>query len=471
MKLYNTRTRKKEMLPKTSGQPLRLFVCGPTVYDSLHIGNARVYVMFDVLVRYLRSQKKQVVYLQNITDIDDKIIARAKEKNISPKEIASTYTKLYLQHMKALGIDSVDTYAKATDYIPHIKKQIEGLIAKKHAYKIENDGWYFDLKTFPAYGKLSRRTVEQAEDGTSRIDASVHKRNRGDFCLWKFSRIGEPIWKARFGDGRPGWHIEDTAISESKFGSQYELHGGGRDLMFPHHEAEIAQQEALSGKKPCVRIWMHIGILTLQGKKMSKSLSNFITIEQFLSLFSPDIFRFFVLGNHYRSSLDYSETQVKAAQASLISLKELITKLRFRLQVKKRTQLSKKINISNDLKQLSTKFKEAMEDDLHTPRALAIMFETINKVNPNLWKLSASDAKRFHNLLLNQLEILGITIKTSSTPLSIRSLVKEREGFRRNKQFMHADVLRKRINALGYSIEDTPFGPLALPRSEFSIKP
>ena len=269
--LYNTLSGEKESftIPRRT---LRLFVCGPTVYDRSHIGHARIYIFFDVFAAYLKSLKARVFYLQNITDIDDKIIRRAKESGKEPLALAKELTRAHFADMKKLDVRNVTKYVPATKEIPTIIKQVAALIAKGVAYEIAGDGWYFDVSKFPEYGKLSRRTTEQAEDGVSRIDESINKRNRADFCLWKFKRDGEPSWKAPFGDGRPGWHIEDTAISEKYFGPQYDLHGGGLDLKFPHHEAEIAQQEALSGKK-LVKYWMHSGLVAVEGQKMAKSLT------------------------------------------------------------------------------------------------------------------------------------------------------------------------------------------------------
>ncbi|MEK7097892.1 MAG: cysteine--tRNA ligase, partial [Patescibacteria group bacterium] len=282
MLIYDTLSGEKKPLPETGGKPLRFFVCGPTVYDYIHIGNARTYSAFDTIVRYLRSRKIKVQYLQNITDIDDKIIKRALEEKKHIKTIANFYSRAYKQDMKSLKIISVNKYAPATRYIRQIVKQVQILTEKGLAYKIESEGYYFDISKFPEYGKLSRRTSEQAEDSVSRIDEGINKKNRGDFVLWKFSKQNEPVWKTPLGAGRPGWHIEDTAITEYFFGPQYDLHGGGIDLKFPHHEAEIAQQESASGKKPMVNIWMHAGTLLVRGEKMSKSAGNFITVRDFL---------------------------------------------------------------------------------------------------------------------------------------------------------------------------------------------
>ena len=328
MQIYDTLSGKKKELKKPLFKSIKMFVCGPTVYDTPHIGNARTFVTFDILVRYLRSRKFKIFYLQNITDLDDKIINRARENGIIPEQLAKKYEDEFLQTMDQLGVCSVNQYAKATDFIPQIVVQVRKLISKGKAYKIDGDGWYFDISTFPNYGKLSRRTVEQAEDGVSRIDESDKKRNRGDFCLWKFSRAlsdaevkeGEPVFAASIGAGRPGWHIEDTAITESFLGPRYYIHGGAQDLKFPHHEAEIAQQESISGKHPLAKIWMHVGFLKLSGKKMSKSEGNFLTITQLLEKHSPNTFRLLVFSHHYRSPIDYTPSLIKENEKNLSHL-------------------------------------------------------------------------------------------------------------------------------------------------------
>ena len=289
IKLHDTLSRKDKRLNPRSGKKIEIFVCGPTVYDYSHIGHARTYIAFDAFVKYLKSQSYEVRYVQNITDLDDKIIARAGELGQSAETLAQNFEKEYYHDMETLGVDSVDKYARATGYIPQIISQIQRLIEKEYAYEIEKDGIYFDISKFKNYGKLSGRTSEQAEDAVSRIDESIKKRNRGDFALWKLApapalrqKSGEPKWPSPWGDGRPGWHIEDTAITETEFGAQYDIHGGARDLLFPHHESEIAQMESISGKKPLANCWMHTGFLTVNGEKMSKSLGNFITIHKFL---------------------------------------------------------------------------------------------------------------------------------------------------------------------------------------------
>jgi cysteinyl-tRNA synthetase len=303
--IFNTLTGKKDLIKPINGKKINLFVCGPTVYDYSHIGHARNYLVFDSFVKYLKYSGFSVFYLQNITDIDDKIIARARERGVSVKDLAVAFEKEYLKDMKALGINSVSKYARATSHIKEIISQIKRLNEKGFAYKIEGDGIYFDISKFKRYGKLSGRTALGAEDAVSRIDYSSKKKNRGDFCLWKLKQEGaEPSWPSPFGDGRPGWHIEDTAITEKFFGAQYDIHGGARDLIFPHHEAEVTQMESISGKSPMVKYWMHVGFLTVNGQKMSKSVGNFITISDFLKRCPPNYFKFFVAKNLWSPPID-----------------------------------------------------------------------------------------------------------------------------------------------------------------------
>ncbi|MCH7552197.1 cysteine--tRNA ligase, partial [Patescibacteria group bacterium] len=386
IKLYNTLSGKKELLKPRSSKKISLFVCGPTVYDFAHLGHGRTYISFDAFVRFLKSQRYKVDYLQNITDIDDKIIQRAKEAKIMPKVLAKKFEKEYLRDMKALGIVSVSKYARATDHIPEIIVQIGKLLKKGYAYELKGEGIYYDILKFKDYGKLSRRTSLQAEDAVSRIDESVKKQNKGDFALWKISKEGEPKWKSPWGWGRPGWHIEDTAITQKRFGAQYDLHGGARDLIFPHHEAEIAQMEAISGKKPMARHWMHSGFLTVGGMKMSKSLGNFITIQEFLNKHSARILRLLVLKAHYRSPIDYSDTLLIQTKRELERIDEFIEKLKTCGENGKTSLL---------LKGFQKEFILSLEDDFNTPKAIAVLFDILLKGNILLAKnaLSQRSAK------------------------------------------------------------------------------
>ncbi len=456
IRLTDTLSGTKEELLIPHGRPLNLFVCGPTVYDEIHLGNARTYAVFDTLTKHLRSKKVNLFYLENITDIDDKIIARAAEASVVPRVLAARYTKSFREMSKALRLDSVNRCAPATRFIPEIIRQLKTLIAKGNAYEIKGDGWYFDLSTFPDYGKLARRTVEQAEDGTSRIDENSGKRNRGDFCLWKFSKPGEPVWKASFGNGRPGWHIEDTAITEHFFGPQYDLHGGGRDLAFPHHEAEIAQQESASGKKPFVKIWLHAGLVSVNGKKMSKSLGNFITVRDFLANHDPNVFRFLVARHHYRSPINFSSALVLETETMLSSIQEFLAKLAF---AKKKAGSE---NSAVPTEAFDRAFTEAMDDDLNTPEAIAAVFKAIGALNAVVWNLGRSEIRKAEHWFSEKLTVLGVTLAVPKIPLKIKGFAALRERLRRHQQFIKADALRKKVEALGYTIEDTPVGPLVL---------
>jgi cysteinyl-tRNA synthetase len=468
-KLYNTLSRKKEELKPfdaSQDKKLRLFVCGPTVYDFSHLGHARTYLAFDMIVKYLRKSGYEVFYLQNITDIDDKIIVRAKEKNIEPKILARQFEKEYLDDMAALGIDSVTKYARATEHIPEIISQVERLLEKGFAYKTE-DGIYYDISKFKNYGKLSNRKAETAESAVSRIDESVAKKNKGDFCLWKYSKEGEPKWSftaVQDGStvlmaGRPGWHIEDTAITEKYFGQQYDIHGGARDLIFPHHEAEIAQMEAISGKAPLVSYWMHTGFLTISGQKMSKSLGNFITIKDFLRKYPARFLRLLVLKTHYRSPIDYSEKEIDAVKNQLERIDEFTNKIQSP-SFAKATEGKENIKI---IEKAEADFEKAMEDDFNTPKAIAVIFDLINKVNSLIDKgeLSAFETKVIVDFLKNIDEFFGfIWPKTTEViPEKILALVKERETYRQQKDWQKSDQFRDKIKSLGYEIKDTSSGP------------
>jgi cysteinyl-tRNA synthetase len=464
IKVYNTLSKKKEVLKPLKDKKLDIFVCGPTVYDFSHIGHARTYIIFDVIVNYLKDQGFKVFYLQNITDIDDKIIKRAKERDKNWKEIAEKFEKEYLKDMKDLGVSSVNKYAKATDYIKEIESQVERLIKKGFAYKLE-DGIYYDISKFKDYGKLSKRKAEKSEDAVSRIDDSKNKRNKGDFCLWKFSKPNEPSWKSDLGKGRPGWHIEDTAITEKEFGFQYDAHGGARDLIFPHHEAEISQMEALSNKKPMAKYWLHTGFLRVEGRKMSKSLGNFITIRDFLKENSPRLLRFLIIKSHYRSPINYSKKKIIKINKELERIEEFVTRLK---EVKE-----KKIkNNSNKIVEEARKeFQEAMNDDFNTPEAIASIFNLINKGNKLIDKnkISSKEAEGIINFIKEIDEIFKIDLTKTSYTINLKDKVKiskklnllisERENYRENKEWKKADEKRKEIEKLGYTIKDTKEGP------------
>ena len=493
LKLYNTLSRKKEIFRPRKAKKINMFVCGPTVYDFSHIGHARTYIIFDVIAKYLRKKGFDVFYLQNITDMDDKIIKRAKEKKVSPGKLAREgeenkssssaialarlgeenkssssaialarlFEKEYLEDMKSLKIDSITKYARATDHIKEIISQVKRLLKKGYAYQIK-DGIYYDISKFKDYGKLSKRTLSQAEDAVSRIDEAKEKRNRGDFCLWKRSKPGEPEWTpptqySIIRAGRPGWHIEDTAIAEKYFGFQYDIHGGAKDLIFPHHEAEIAQMEAISGKKPMVKYWLHSGFLTVEGQKMSKSLGNFITIREFLKKNSPRLLRFFVIKTLYQSPIDYRERAILQAKRELEKIDEFIAKIRdTKSEIRNKSQFP--------ISKLQTEFELAMDDDFNTPKAIAVIFDLVNKGNSLLAqnKLSTKDAREILKRLREIDEVFNFIFwKKPKEKISkeILKLIKERERFRKTGQWQRADQIRKKIKEMGYWLEDTEKGP------------
>ena len=467
MKLYNTLSGKKESLKKPANRALKLFVCGPTVYDYSHIGHARTYIFFDILVRYLRYLGLKIFYLQNITNIDDKIINRANREKKNISAISRFFEKEYYRDMKTLGVESVDCYAKAGDFIKEIQRQIQTLVKKGFAYKTKN-GVYFEVKKFKNFGKLSRQNLNALRPGW-RIEPDPEKKDPLDFALWKFSEQ-KPYWPSLWGNGRPGWHIEDTAITKKIFGSQYNLHGGGNDLKFPHHEAEIAQAESASGKKPFVKIWLHTGFLLVNGEKMSKSLGNFITIKDFLKKFPPEILRMIVLGRHYQSPLDYNEAIAENAKNSITAIKEFLGKL----------ELVKKWKMENvpplrdpavavrkwktrvKIKKYEKDFQTALENNFNTPEAIAVIFKLINDYQKNIWQLNKKGAAEIADFIKEKLEIFGFKLKKEKIPVKIAALAKKREELREFKQFIQADRLRKTIQRLGYIIEDTPIGSLII---------
>ncbi|MGD0535227.1 MAG: cysteine--tRNA ligase [Methanoregula sp.] len=418
MELYSTLSRTVEPLVTLHPDRVALFVCGPTVYDYSHLGHARTYVVFDVLAKYLRWTKKEVFYLQNITDVDDKIINRAKEEGVSQSDLARKFETEYLRDMHALGIDAVSYYARATTHIPEIISQVQRLVERDVAYVTET-GVYFNLDTFDRNGELSGQ--ERAKRVSRVTDATKH--NPLDFALWKLGEFGEYTWDSPWGRGRPGWHIEDTAISEKYFGQQYDIHGGGLDLIFPHHEAEIAQMESLEGKHPMVRYWLHTGFLTVKGEKMSKSLGNFITIRDALKTWNKDVLRYFILLSHYRSPLQATDEGFVNAAKGLDHIRAIATR-----------------DKGPDAEGRKA-FTDAMETDLNTPMALAA-----------IQKLAANDDLE---ALREYGEILGINfLRETSAPLSVLQDI--RAELRAKKQFEVADLIRERMVAAGIPITDKP---------------
>ncbi len=450
MKIYNTLTSKKEDLKIPPSGEINLFVCGPTVYDYSHIGHARTYIFFDTLVKFMRKRLSiKINYLQNITNIDDKIIKRSAEENKNPQEVADFFEKEYINDMNSLGVSAVDTYAPATNYIPEIISQVERLIKKGFAYSADGSV-YFDVRKFPEYGKLSHQKIEELKEGV-RVDVEVGKKFFADFALWKASKPGEPKWDSPWGEGRPGWHIEDTAITEKHFGLRYNIHGGGLDLIFPHHEAEIAQMEAISGLSPLAEVWIHTGMLLVDGEKMSKSLGNFITIREFLKENSPQVLRYMVLSQHYRTGLDFSKKTIQMASSSINRIAD------FKQRLKEVTAQSSHLPWEDFAKT----FWHELADDFNTPKALASLFELVTETNKliDTNNLSQSDAQKIIDFIDEVNDILNILPKEESIPPEITALAADREKARTNKDFELSDKIRNQIKELGWEVEDTPKGP------------
>jgi len=461
LKIYNILSRKKEIFRLRKKKKVNLFVCGITSYDSSHIGHARTYIVFDMIAKYLKQKRYNVFYLQNITDVDDKIINQAKRQKVSWKDLSRKFEREYLKDMKALNVNSVTKYARATGHIKEIISQVKRLLEKGFAYQIK-DGIYYDISKFKNYGKLSRRTVLQAEDAVSRIDETKNKKNKGDFCLWKFSKRDEPSWPSPWGPGRPGWHIEDTAITEKYFGPQYDIHGGARDLIFPHHEAEISQMEAISGKSPMVKYWLHTGFLTVKRKKMAKSLGNFITIKDFLKNHSARILRLFVLKTHYLSPINYSEKEIDQVKKQLERIDEFIGKIKtlsLRLT-------SRRLEKSKLIEKSKKEFGKAMDDDFNTPVALASVFRLITRGNKlfDKGKLTPADARDILKFLRKIDKVFNFIFwdkrETAKIPSFIKKMIREREEARKKRDWKLADEIRKKIKRQGFWLEDTKEEPL-----------
>jgi cysteinyl-tRNA synthetase len=466
MKIYNTLSGKKEeFLPQ--GDEVKIYVCGVTPYDDAHIGHAMSYVIFDVIRRYLKFRDYKVKYVQNVTDIDDKIIDRANKLGIPPAELAKKFTDSYFKDMDALNIKPADKYPKATEEIAKIKEVIGGLIDKGFAYPA-GGSVYFRVRKDPDYGQLSKRSLEQMMAG-ARVEAGEEKEDPMDFALWKASKPGEPFWESPWGKGRPGWHIECSAMSLNYLGDQIDIHGGGQDLIFPHHENEIAQSESFTGKKPFVKYWLHNGLLQFGEEKMSKSLGNLITIKQALAKYSADAVRVFILNSHYRSPLTYSEEGLEAAEKAAE---------RLRRAVSRDNPGGEK---AFDAKSYRQQFTDSMDDDFNTAQALATMFDLASAIN-QAGDAGVSIGQAQDTLVSLAREVLGLTLSEEpavdiNAPIGISSaearswqldtrkptigkLIELRQQFREDKKWQLADKIRLFLDKKGLILEDTPKGTI-----------
>ncbi|MBW1635939.1 MAG: cysteine--tRNA ligase [Deltaproteobacteria bacterium] len=480
IRIYNTLSGKREPLEPIEPGHIKLYVCGITSYDYCHIGHARSALAFDMIVRYFKYHNYKVTYVRNFTDIDDKIIARAAEQNCSPQELANRFIDEFYLDMDRLGIDRPDIEPRATDHIPEMTALISELIDKGMAYQAGDDV-YYKVDSFPEYGKLSGRNLEDMRAG-ARISVNEQKKNPMDFVLWKGSKPGEPTWESPWGPGRPGWHIECSAMSRKYLGETFDIHGGGKDLIFPHHENEIAQSEGANGK-PFVTTWIHHGFVTIRDEKMSKSLGNFLTIRDILDNYHPEILRFFVFSTHYRNPLDFSETAMQDAAAGLLRLYKCIASVDS-LDIS--TGDTESVSVISDkdrgrIDDLEKRFRQAMDNDFNTAQAQGIFFDTVKIINRIIKSLPVSPLTldiaflKDGGATLKKLgDIMGILRQNAKLFLdsrqkemlteididetAINALVAERIQCRAEKNWARSDEIRDQLLEKNIELKDGPEG-------------
>lgn len=470
LRVFNTLNRKKEVFKPLDPGKVRMYVCGPTVYDSCHIGHARSVVVFDVIARYLKAIGYDVLYVRNFTDVDDKIIDKANQLGIDSTAVAERFIKEFYEDMDALNVERATIEPKATDHIIPIIQFIEKLIKGGFAYRVEGDV-YFSVEKFEEYGKLSGRKLDEMEAG-ARVDINERKNNPFDFVLWKSAKPGEPFWESPWGKGRPGWHIECSVMSSEYLGVTFDIHGGGKDLCFPHHENEIAQSESISGK-PFVKYWIHHGFVNINQEKMSKSLGNFLMIKDILKTYHPEVVRLFLLSNHYRSPVDFTEKAMDEARRGLDKMYALL------LRVDKTMEPDSDQNIEpGDCWQ---QFCEAMDDDFNSARGIGIIFDTVRTVNRLLdqhensgsdqikqtIQCGLADIRRTGNILGILLEKPAVYFDKKQTqvleqksvdPAMIAKMVEERNAARKAKDWKKSDQIRNQLADMDVILEDRPEG-------------
>ena len=478
-RIYNTLTRKKEVFAPLRPPRVTMYVCGITAYDEAHLGHARAAVVFDVLYRFLRHLGYEVIYVRNYTDIDDKIINRARREGRPWREIAEQYIREYREETAALGVLPPTHEPRATEHIPEMIALVERLLARGVAY-VSDGEVYFAVGKFPGYGKLSGRRPEDMLAG-ARVEVSEKKRNPLDFALWKAAKPGEPFWESPWGPGRPGWHLECSAMSLKYCGETLDLHGGGLDLIFPHHENEIAQSEAATGK-PFVRYFVHNGLITVNGEKMAKSLGNYVSLKSLLSRYHPEVIRLFLLTKHYRSPLDYTEKAMAEAEKALYGL---YGSLYFLKKVKPAEEGGLRKagrRLSEALSRFREEFLAALSDDLNTAEAIGALFNLVSEVNrflPAARRATPEEARLAEEVLGTGRELSGEILGLAGSdpedfveeerrrklavkgldPREVEERLSAREEARRAKDFARADALREELLALGVEVRDTPWGP------------
>ncbi len=464
MKLYNTLTREKQEFIPIEENKVRMYSCGPTVYNYFHIGNARPFIIFDTLRRYLEYKGYEVSFVQNFTDVDDKMINKANEEGVTVKELADRFIAEYFKDAQAIGIHKASVHPRATENMDAIISLIQTLEEKGFAYNVDGDV-YFDIKKFHAYGKLSHQPLEELESG-ARIDINEAKKDPMDFAVWKKQKEGEPAWESPWGMGRPGWHIECSAMANKYLGKTIDIHSGGRDLIFPHHENEIAQSEA-ANDAPFANYWMHNGYINVDNRKMSKSLGNFFTVRDVLKEYEGEVVRFFMLSAHYRSPINFSKDLIDSAKSSLERIYTCLETLEFLKNRNGALQeaYGEEENYLNRLSGFKEKYIAAMEDDLNTADAISVLFEIVSDANKTLTAETEPSVRVLQTTmdLLRELGgVLGLLNREEKAELSdeIKSLLAEREQARKKKNWARSDEIRDYLKEKGIIIKDTAQGQM-----------
>ena len=466
MKIYNTMTRQKEEFQPIHEGKAGIYVCGPTVYDYIHIGNARPMIVFDTLRRYLTYKGYDVNYVSNFTDVDDKIIKRANEEGVDASVISERYIEEVKKDMAAMNVQEASTHPKATEEIPDMIEMVKTLIEKGHAYEV-NGTVYFRTRSFSEYGKLSHKNIDELESGhraeahQMKVSGEDEKEDFLDFVLWKPKKEGEPYWDSPWGQGRPGWHLECSVMSKKYIGDVIDIHAGGEDLIFPHHENEIAQSEAANGTQ-FARYWMHNAFLRIDGEKMSKSLGNFFTIREISEKYPLQIIRFFMLSAHYRSPLNFSDELVEAAKSGLdriVTAYEKVKELAEKSEAG--TMTPEEEENAAKLSDYITRFEAAMDDDLNTADAISVIFELVKFSNSTTGEASSKAyCEALQGTISKLCDVLGIIVEQEKELLDadIEALIEERQSARKNKDFARADAIRDELAARGIALLDTREG-------------
>ncbi len=460
MKIYNTLTRKKEEFVPINENEIKVYVCGPTVYNFFHIGNARPFVVFDTLRKYLEYRGKNVKFVQNFTDVDDKIINKAREEGIKAGEVSEKYIEEYYKDAKALNVEKASVHPKVTENMDEIISFVQGLIDKGFAYEVDGDV-YYSTRKFKDYGKLSKQNIEDLESG-ARIEVEDKKKDPLDFALWKAQKTSDELaWKSPWGMGRPGWHIECSVMSTKYLGETIDIHAGGQDLTFPHHENEIAQTEAQTGK-PFANYWMHNGYITIDNEKMSKSKGNFFTVRDILKDYDGEVMRYFLLSGHYRNPINFSRELMEQAKSSLARMQNAKNNLKHFLENGSGNITEGEAKAFEKLLLYRDKFIAAMDDDLNTADAISVVFELIKDINTAAREgVSKEFAEKCLSLLDELTGVLGLLREGDEDEgfdEEIHSLVDERQAARKSKDFKRADEIRDILKARGITLEDTPQG-------------